>query len=85
MTRIGYDMMAIGNHEFDNGVESFADNFIANVTEDGRTAFPITGCNIDFSSYESFQTIHSNHKWIRVFLKTNQSQKLKNSSDVQRL
>lgn len=62
MTRIGYDMMAIGNHEFDNGVESFADNFIANVTEDGRTAFPITGCNIDFSSYESFQTIHSNHK-----------------------
>ena len=55
-------MMAIGNHEFDNGVESFADNFIANVTEDGRTAFPITGCNIDFSSYESFQTIHLNHK-----------------------
>ena len=34
MTRISYDMMAIGNHEFDNGVESFADSFITTVTEE---------------------------------------------------
>ena len=64
MTRIGYDMMAIGNHEFDNGVESFANNFIANVTEDGKTAFPITGCNIDFSSYASFQTLIKTTIWL---------------------
>ena len=58
MTRIGYDMMAIGNHEFDNGVESFGEHFIGNVTENGRTAFPINGCNIDFSPYASFQIQH---------------------------
>ena len=52
MSRIGYTAMAIGNHEFDNGVDSFVNNFINNVTDN---SFPILGCNIDATQEEIIQ------------------------------
>ncbi|KAJ8023879.1 5'-nucleotidase [Holothuria leucospilota] len=42
MNHMGYDAMALGNHEFDNGVEGLFD-FLYNVT------FPILSSNIDAS------------------------------------
>lgn len=42
---LNYTAFAIGNHEFDNGVDSFVDHFINNVTEEEQ--FSILACNID--------------------------------------
>lgn len=41
MSKMGYDAMAIGNHEFDNGVQGFAD--VA-----GEANFPFVCANYDF-------------------------------------
>lgn len=40
---LGYDAAAIGNHEFDLGPKTFAENFVANVN------FPLVSTNLDFS------------------------------------
>lgn len=40
---LGYDAAAIGNHEFDLGPKTFAENFVANL------AFPLVSTNLDFS------------------------------------
>ncbi len=38
MNRMGYDAATIGNHEFDNGIESLADNY-------RRVEFPVINAN----------------------------------------
>ena len=40
---LGYDAAAIGNHEFDLGPKTFAENFVANVS------FPLVSTNLDLS------------------------------------
>jgi 5'-nucleotidase/UDP-sugar diphosphatase len=40
---LGYDATAIGNHEFDLGPKTFAENLVANAS------FPLIGTNLDFS------------------------------------
>uniref|UniRef100_A0A8C9U117 5'-nucleotidase n=1 Tax=Scleropages formosus TaxID=113540 RepID=A0A8C9U117_SCLFO len=40
MKRLGYDGMALGNHEFDNGVDGLIEPFLRNVT------FPVLSANI---------------------------------------
>uniref|UniRef100_UPI00398EA03E 5'-nucleotidase n=1 Tax=Pristiophorus japonicus TaxID=55135 RepID=UPI00398EA03E len=40
MQKLGYDAMALGNHEFDNGVDGLLDPFLRNVT------FPVLSANI---------------------------------------
>lgn len=50
---LNYTAFAIGNHEFDKGVESFVDHFVNNITETER--FPILSCNIDASLEPSMQ------------------------------
>ena len=47
MKSLHYDAMALGNHEFDNGVDTFVDHFMKNLTENGTTDFPILAANID--------------------------------------
>ena len=60
MSIISSDQNLSGNHEFDNGVESFVDHFIENVTDTGtgQTAFPILSCNIDSSYGFAIVTVH---------------------------
>jgi 5'-nucleotidase / UDP-sugar diphosphatase len=43
MNRIGYDVMALGNHEFDDGPKGLAP-FL------GKVAFPVISGNVDFSA-----------------------------------
>lgn len=40
MTKLGYDAMALGNHEFDNGVNGLLEPFLRNVT------FPVLSANL---------------------------------------
>ena len=51
MKSLHYDAMAMGNHEFDNGVDSFVDHFMHNLTnpETNETEFPVLAANIDAS------------------------------------
>lgn len=46
MRLLGYDAMALGNHEFDNGVESFVNHFMHNISD----SVAILGANIDKSA-----------------------------------
>ncbi|MGR3496967.1 bifunctional metallophosphatase/5'-nucleotidase [Citreimonas sp.] len=48
MTRLGYDAMAVGNHEFDNGPEGLAE-FVAQVD------FPVLSANIDPTGVEGLE------------------------------
>ncbi|XP_067145303.1 protein 5NUC-like [Centruroides vittatus] len=48
MNRLGHDAMALGNHEFDDGVEGLLP-FLENVK------FPVLGCNIDVSKVPSLK------------------------------
>ncbi|XP_069788337.1 5'-nucleotidase [Narcine bancroftii] len=41
MKRLGYDAMALGNHEFDNGAEGLLDPFLLNVS------FPVLSANLE--------------------------------------
>ncbi|KAK2154276.1 hypothetical protein LSH36_272g04061 [Paralvinella palmiformis] len=45
MNRLGYDAMAIGNHEFDNGPSGLLSPFLENVS------FPVLACNVNFTNY----------------------------------
>ncbi|OWF50209.1 5'-nucleotidase-like [Mizuhopecten yessoensis] len=45
MKELGYDAMALGNHEFDNGVAGLVP-FLDNVT----SVFPVLSCNLDLSA-----------------------------------
>ncbi|XP_071831452.1 snake venom 5'-nucleotidase-like isoform X2 [Apostichopus japonicus] len=50
MNQMSYTAMALGNHEFDNGVEGLMD-FLMNVT------FPVLSCNIDASAEPTFEPL----------------------------
>ena len=47
MNRMGYEMTTIGNHEFDNGVDSLARNY-------GILECPVVNANYDFSSANAY-------------------------------
>ena len=55
LEKLDYDAFAIGNHEFDRGVESFAENFVGNISDNNSAedTLPILSCNIDASSEPS--------------------------------
>ena len=42
MSRMGYDAITLGNHDFDNGVQALADQLV-------NASFPVLNCNYDFS------------------------------------
>jgi 2',3'-cyclic-nucleotide 2'-phosphodiesterase (5'-nucleotidase family) len=50
-----YDAFTIGNHEFDRGVESFAENFIGTIFSSDGKIVPILSCNIDASEEPSIK------------------------------
>ena len=59
MSMVGYDAMALGNHEFDFGVSSFVNNFVANITDaSGHLEFPILGCNVEPGNETAFQDVY---------------------------
>ena len=61
MSLLGYDAMALGNHEFDFGVASFVKNFVGNITDNGgNIAFPILGCNIKPGNEAAFKKVYQN-------------------------
>lgn len=51
MTRMGYDAVTIGNHEFDNGVEGFEQVM-------DRARFPLVSSNYDFGTTRMGLRIH---------------------------
>lgn len=50
MNFLGYDSMALGNHEFDNGIEVLQ-NFVTGLE------FPAVAANIDFSNYPAVEAL----------------------------
>ena len=56
MRLLGYDAMALGNHEFDNGVESFVNHFIHNISD----SVAILGANIDKSAEPTVNDVIKN-------------------------
>ena len=43
MSMLGYECATLGNHDFDNGIEGFANQLV-------HATFPFVNCNYDFSS-----------------------------------
>jgi 2',3'-cyclic-nucleotide 2'-phosphodiesterase (5'-nucleotidase family) len=53
---IGYDVQALGNHEFDFGPD-FLEQFIRQHSVDGRLTTPFLGANLDFTSEPGFRDL----------------------------